>query len=93
MLLVRVYERDTGRSCLALATSVDGEQFAYPLDAPVVGREAPYEAWVRRGEEEHRPVVAMPSLHPARGVRTKVVAQSRRRYGRERGEIERSFGR
>ena len=45
VLLVRVYERGTGRSCLALATSVDGEHFEYPLDAPVVGRDAPYEAW------------------------------------------------
>ncbi|MEP6992675.1 MAG: hypothetical protein ABJA80_17200 [bacterium] len=45
VLLVRVYERDTGRSCLALAVSDDGERFALPLDRPIVGREAPYEEW------------------------------------------------
>ena len=45
VLLVRVYERETGRSCLALAASADGEHFEYPLGAPIVGRDAPYEAW------------------------------------------------
>ena len=45
VLLVRVYERATGRSCLALATSSDGEHFEYPLDHPIVGRVAPYEEW------------------------------------------------
>ena len=45
VLLVRVYERSTGRSCLALATSADGEHFEFPLDRPIVGRDAPYEAW------------------------------------------------
>ena len=45
VLLVRVYERATGCSCLALATSADGEHFEYPLDSPVGGRDAPYEAW------------------------------------------------
>ena len=45
VLLVRVFERATLRSCLALATSRDGEHFDFPLDAPAVARDAPYESW------------------------------------------------
>ena len=45
VLLVRVYERATLRSCLALATSADGEHFEYPFGFPIVGRDMPYEAW------------------------------------------------
>jgi energy-coupling factor transporter ATP-binding protein EcfA2 len=57
------------------------EKEFYPLPAHVLTEQAPFEAWIKRGEEEHRPVRALPSLHRPRGVRGKVVAQSRRRYG------------
>ena len=45
VLLVRVFEQDTRRSCLALATSSDGYRIDAILDRPAVGREAPYEEW------------------------------------------------
>jgi predicted GH43/DUF377 family glycosyl hydrolase len=45
VLLVRVYETATGRSCLALAVSTDGECVQQLLDGPAIGREAPYEEW------------------------------------------------
>jgi predicted GH43/DUF377 family glycosyl hydrolase len=45
VLLVRVFEEDTRRSCLALATSSDGWRIDGILDRPAVGREAPYEEW------------------------------------------------
>jgi predicted GH43/DUF377 family glycosyl hydrolase len=45
VLLVRVFERETGRSCLALATSPDGRRIDEILDRPAVAREAPYEEW------------------------------------------------
>lgn len=45
VLLVRVYEADTGRSSLALALSTDGERVDEVRPAPAVAREAPYEAW------------------------------------------------
>jgi predicted GH43/DUF377 family glycosyl hydrolase len=45
VLLVRVFEEDTRRSCLALALSSDGEQIDEILDRAAVSREAPYEEW------------------------------------------------
>lgn len=45
VLLVRVFEEDTRRSCLALALSSDGRQVDEIWDRPAVAREAPYEEW------------------------------------------------
>lgn len=45
VLLVRVFEQQTRRSCLALALSSDGREIDEILDGPAVGREAPYEEW------------------------------------------------
>jgi predicted GH43/DUF377 family glycosyl hydrolase len=45
VLLVRVFEADTGRSCLALALSADGERIDEIRERPAVAREAPYEEW------------------------------------------------
>jgi len=45
VLLVRVYERETGRSSLALALSDDGMRIDEIRDRPAVAREAPYEEW------------------------------------------------
>jgi len=45
VLLVRVFEADTRRSCLALAISTDGRRIDEILDRPAVAREAPYEEW------------------------------------------------
>lgn len=44
-IFVRVYEEDTGRSCLALALSKDGEHIDSISETPIIGREAPYEEW------------------------------------------------
>lgn len=44
-LLVRVFERDTLRSCVALALSSDGVHVDEILDRPAIAREAPYEEW------------------------------------------------
>jgi predicted GH43/DUF377 family glycosyl hydrolase len=45
VLLVRVFERDSRRSCLALALSADGRVIDEIRDRTAVGREAPYEEW------------------------------------------------
>ena len=45
VLLVRVYEEDAHRSCLALAVSSDGERIDRILDHAAVAREEPYEEW------------------------------------------------
>src|SRR5450759_3001083 len=45
VLLVRVFEEKTRRSCLALALSSDGERIDEIWDHPAVSREAPYEEW------------------------------------------------
>jgi predicted GH43/DUF377 family glycosyl hydrolase len=45
ILLVRVFEEDTKRSCLALALSSDGKRIDEIGDRPAVAREAPYEEW------------------------------------------------
>ena len=45
VLLVRVFEAEARRSCLALALSNDGILFDEIRSAPAVAREAPYEEW------------------------------------------------
>ena len=44
-LLVRVFEAESGRSCLAMALSRSGLQVDEIWPAPAVAREAPYEEW------------------------------------------------
>ena len=51
VLLVRVFEEESHRSCLALALSSDGERIDEIRERPAVGREAPYEEW---GAEDAR---------------------------------------
>lgn len=51
VLLVRVFEKETRRSCLALALSSDGEQIDEIWDRPAVARVAEYEEW---GAEDAR---------------------------------------
>jgi predicted GH43/DUF377 family glycosyl hydrolase len=45
VLLVRVFEEETQRSCLALAISSDGQRVDEILDRPAVSRDSPYEEW------------------------------------------------
>ncbi len=45
VLLVRVFEHDTRRSCLAMALSSDGRQVDEIMDQPAIARVAPYEEW------------------------------------------------
>ena len=45
VLLVRVFEEEAKRSCLALAISSDGERFEEIWDKPAITREASYEEW------------------------------------------------
>jgi predicted GH43/DUF377 family glycosyl hydrolase len=45
VLLVRVFEADTRRSCLAMALSTDGKHIDEIWPRPAVAREAPYEEW------------------------------------------------
>jgi predicted GH43/DUF377 family glycosyl hydrolase len=51
VLLVRVFEKETSRSCLALALSTDGERIDEIWDRPAVARVAEYEEW---GAEDAR---------------------------------------
>ncbi len=51
VLLVRVFEKDTNRSCLGLALSSDGERIDEIWDHPAVSRAEPYEEW---GAEDAR---------------------------------------
>lgn len=51
VLLIRVFEKETNRSCLALALSCDGERIDEIWDRPAVGRVEPYEEW---GAEDAR---------------------------------------
>lgn len=44
-LLVRVFEGDTRKSCLAMALSRDGKMIDEIWPTPAVAREAPYEEW------------------------------------------------
>ncbi len=45
VLLVRVFEAETKRSCLGLALSSDGQRIDEIWDRPAIARQAPYEEW------------------------------------------------
>ena len=45
VLLVRVFEEASRRSCLGLALSADGKRIDEIWDRPVIARDAPYEHW------------------------------------------------
>ena len=51
VLLVRVFEEEAKRSCLAIALSADGEKIDEIWDQPAVARSAAYEEW---GAEDAR---------------------------------------
>ena len=51
VLLVRIFEEASRRSCLGLALSSDGEHIDEIWDRPAVARDAPYEEW---GAEDAR---------------------------------------
>ena len=51
VLLVRVFEEASRRSCLGLALSSDGLRVDHIWDRPAVARDAPYEQW---GAEDAR---------------------------------------
>ena len=51
VILVRVFEEATRRSCLGLALSADGQRIDEIWDRPAIARDAPYEDW---GAEDAR---------------------------------------
>ena len=71
VLLVRVFEAETGRSSLALALSWDGVTVDEIHDRPAVAREAPYEEWgvedarITWLEDEGRYVITYTGYSPA----------------------------
>lgn len=72
VLLVRVYEEDTRRSSLVLATlTPDGRRLEAIGDRPAIGREAPYEEWgvedarVTFLEEDRRYAITYTGYSPA----------------------------
>lgn len=71
VLLVRVFEEATRRSCLAMALSSDGRHFDEIRNEPAVAREAPYEEWgvedarVTYLEDEERYAITYTGYSPA----------------------------
>lgn len=69
-LLVRVFEEDTRRSCLAMALSSDGRKVDEIWPAPAVAREASYEEWgvedarITYMEDEHRYAITYTGYSP-----------------------------
>lgn len=70
-LLVRVYEADTRRSCLAMALSKDGVHVDEIWPQPAIEREAAYEEWgvedarITYIEEDHRYAITYTGYSPA----------------------------
>jgi hypothetical protein len=54
----------------------------FPLPAPELADQAPFTAWLKRGDLGHRAIHISPSQFPSRGRRNFVVAQSRRNFAR-----------
>ena len=71
VLLVRVFEEETRRSCLVLALSSDGVEIEEILDRPAISREEPYEEWgvedprITWLEEEKRYAITYTGYSPA----------------------------
>ena len=63
----------------------------HPLLSSALAEQGPFEAWIRRGESGPKPVYASPLLYPLRGSRERVLAQSRRNFGRSRRQVETEF--
>jgi hypothetical protein len=75
-------------------SAADAELLApefHPLPAHELADQAPYRAWIRRVDTGQHPIEIHPSLYPSRQARGRVVATSRRKFGRPRALIERSF--
>jgi hypothetical protein len=73
-------------------SAADAELLApefHPLPAHELLDQSPHRAWLRRGDSGHRSVFASPRLYGSRTRRDKVIAQSRRNFGRPRAVIER----
>ena len=70
VLLVRVFEQDTGRSSLVLALSSNGETIDEIQDHPAITRDAPYEEWgvedarITYLEEEERYAITYTGYSP-----------------------------
>jgi energy-coupling factor transporter ATP-binding protein EcfA2 len=62
----------------------------HPLPAPELMDQAPYRAWLRRVEAGHRVAFVEPPRFSSRNARIRVIATSRRKFGRPQAVIERS---
>jgi hypothetical protein len=72
-------------------SATDAELLApefHPLPAPELAGQAPFRAWLRRSDTDHRAIFLHPPLYSSRNRRKHVVAQSRRNFGRLRATIE-----
>lgn len=81
VLLVRVFEEETRRSCLTIALSTDGETIEEVWDRPAISRQAPYEQWgvedarITWLEEEERYAITYTGYSPA-GPRVCLITTS-----------------
>jgi hypothetical protein len=60
----------------------------HPLPAPELADQSPYRAWLRRSDTGHRAIFLEPQLYPSCNRKNRVIAQSRRNFGRSRRMIE-----
>jgi len=60
----------------------------HPLPSAELANQSPYRAWMRRSDEGHRVAFIEPPLFPSRNVRDRVVATSRRKFGRARKVVQ-----
>jgi hypothetical protein len=64
----------------------------HPLPPHQLVDQAPFRAWLRRPDGDHRAVQCSPHVFASRNRAHSVIEQSRRHFGRPRGLIERSYG-
>lgn len=60
----------------------------HPLPAHELSDQWPFRAWLRRLNSDQRPIDLEPPLFTSRSRKQKVIAQSRRNFGRSRSDIE-----
>jgi hypothetical protein len=62
-----------------------------PLPAPELADQAPFRAWLKRTNTDCRPISLHPPLYASGKKSKRVIAQSRRNFGRPRAVIEKTF--
>ncbi len=85
---------NVGTMMIFRVSAADAELLApefHPLPAPELASQPPFRAWLRRNTADHQTAFLHPPQYRSRKRGHRVIAQSRRNFGRRRVAIEKTF--